>query len=38
MQHVDEAFVRYLVVQAASPEDAQIHAEESQNPTVTPIA
>lgn len=28
MQHVDEAFVRYLVVQAATPEDAQTRAEE----------
>ncbi len=30
MQHVDEAFVRFLVVQAATPEEAQTHAEESQ--------
>jgi uncharacterized protein DUF4170 len=28
MQHVDEAFVRYLVIQAATPADAQTHAEE----------
>lgn len=38
MQHVDEAFVRYLVVQAASPEDAQTHAEESQDRPATRIA
>ena len=38
MQHVDEAFVRYLVVQAATPEDAQTHAEESQDHPTTRIA
>jgi len=38
MQHVDEAFVRYLVVQAATPEDAQTHAEESAEGRDTRIA
>ncbi|MBT5772847.1 MAG: DUF4170 domain-containing protein [Dehalococcoidia bacterium] len=38
MQHVDEAFVRYLVVQAASAQDAQTHAEESQDRPATRIA
>jgi hypothetical protein len=28
MQHIDEAFVRYLIVQADSPEAAAEHAEE----------
>jgi hypothetical protein len=28
MRHIDEAFVRYLVVQAASAADAEAHAEE----------
>lgn len=38
MQHVDEAFVRYLVVQAATSKDAQSHAEESQHRPNTRIA
>ena len=35
MQHVDEAFVRYLIVQATDAEDAQTHAEESQDRPAT---
>ena len=29
MRHIDEAFVRYLIVQAATPEAAGEHAEEA---------
>ena len=35
MSHVDEAFVRYLIVQAADAEDAQSHAEESEDRPAT---
>lgn len=38
MQHVDEAFVRYIVIQAATPKDAQTHAEESAESRDTRIA
>jgi hypothetical protein len=35
MQHVDEAFVRHLVVRATDAEDAQTHADESQDRPAT---
>lgn len=38
MQHVDEAFVRYLVVQAPTAEEAQTHTEESTDRPASRIA
>lgn len=38
MQHVDEAFVRYLVVQAPDATEAQTHAEESSDRPATRTA
>jgi len=38
MQHVDEAFVRYLVVQAPDAQEAQTHAEESGDQPATRTA